>query len=67
MMRYCQDCYMRVETFKNFKGFQEPDKVFVQLLNQKVKIIKLKKRTFSSNTLLMCRSDKGGSAFYMLL
>lgn len=41
MMRYCQNCYMRVETFKNLKGFQELDKVFVQLLNHKVKIIKL--------------------------
>lgn len=67
MMRYSQNCYTRVETFKNLKGFQELDKVFVQLLNHKVKIIKLlkkKKRMFSSNTL---RSDKGGSAFYMLL
>lgn len=68
MMRYSQNCYTRVETFKNLKGFQELDKVFVQLLNHKVKIIKLlkkkKKRMFSSNTL---RSDKGGRAFYMLL
>lgn len=67
MMHYSQNCYTRVETFKNLKGFQELDKVFVQLLNHKVKIIKLlkkKKRMFSSNTL---RSDKGGSAFYMLL
>lgn len=67
MMRYSQNCYTRVETFKNLKGFQELDKVFFQLLNHKVKIIKLlkkKKRMFSSNTL---RSDKGGSAFYMLL
>lgn len=68
MMRYSQNCYTRVETFKNLIGFQELDKVFVQLLNHKVKIIKLlkkkEKRMFSSNTL---RSDKGGSAFYMLL
>lgn len=67
MMRYSQNCYTRVETFKNLKGFQELDKVFFQLLNHNVKIIKLlkkKKRMFSSNTL---RSDKGGSAFYMLL
>lgn len=68
MMRYSQNCYTRVETFKNLKGFQELDKVFVQLLNHKVKIIKLlkkkEKRMFSSNTL---RSDKGGRAFYMLL
>lgn len=68
MMRYSQNCYTRVETFKNLKGFQELDKVFVQLLNHKVKIIKLLKkkkiRMFSSNTL---RSDKGGRAFYMLL
>lgn len=44
MMRYSQNCYMRVETFKNLKGFQELDKVFVQLLNHKVKIIKLLKK-----------------------
>lgn len=41
MMRYSQNCYTRVETFKNLIGFQELDKVFVQLLNHKVKIIKL--------------------------
>lgn len=44
MMRYSQNCYTRVETFKNLKGFQELDKVFFQLLNHNVKIIKLLKK-----------------------